>query len=85
MPHEIANQIESARVNEYLGADIIEVNCKERCRLLEEDERWLLTEQGYVPLFSHLVVGWDMWVKHADVKTNMFFQNQQLPLTMQPL
>lgn len=84
-PWDIADRIPSARTGEYLGADIIEINCKERTERTTQEEQWLLKEQGYVPLFSHLVVGWDMWIKHADAQTNIFFQNQRLPLTLRPL
>lgn len=80
-PRTLVAMIPGSKEDEYLGTDVIEIDCSGRRSHTTPEERQLLEANGYVELFDYLVVGWDMWVRADQAATSVFFSGKTLPIS----
>lgn len=64
-PEQLIAQIPAAAIGSYGINNLfptIEIDCSGRRQHTTREEQQLLRDNGYVEMYSYLVVGWDMWV-----------------------
>lgn len=74
-PQAIVAQIYKSDISRYGDIDgkpgypTIEIDCSTRRQHTTDEEKQLLTTNGYVELYNHLVVGWDIWILAKDLQS----------------